>query len=415
MKKKIAGLLSFLLAASILFFFVAKKKTASQKSTLRTELQRSKINLQTNPHLQTLASEFDSAFQVLMRRYHNPGAAVVIVYDTTVILLKGYGVKETGTNDSINTHTVFRLASVSKPFASFLTAILVQEKILDWNDTVLHHWPGFKLRTPEQTKQITLKHVLSHTSGLPYHTYTNMIEEALPFDTLLSYLRDVKLVSRPGELYSYQNVGFSIIGKVIEERTGKTYQQQLSEKVFNPLNMEDASSDYYGLISSGNMAQPHMFKRGKLRPTVVNDTYYNVSPAGGVNASIDDMAKWLKALLGSRQDVITQESMNTFFTPNVLANSRNRNFYRWQRVKQAYYGLGWRILRFPNDTLMYHGGYVTGYRSEVAVHPTARVAICVLSNAPGKVADTSIPLFFEIFDRHRASIRNWKVIEEVPL
>lgn len=350
-----------------------------------------------------------------MIRHHNPGAAVAIVYDSTVILLKGYGVKEAGTTDSIDIHTVFRLASVSKPFASFLTGILVQEKVLNWNDTVLHHWPGFTLKTPEHTKQITLRHVLSHSTGLPYHTYTNMIEEALPFDTLLSYLRDVKLVSKPGELYSYQNVGYSIIGKVIEEVTGKTYQQQLKEKVFTPLQMADASTDYIGLLSSGNMAQPHMFRRGRLQPTHVNDTYYNVSPAGGVNASIADMSKWLTALLGNRERVLQQQNLDTVFTPTVLANSRNRNFSKWKRVKRAYYGLGWRVLQFPGDTLIYHGGYVTGYRSEVALLPSEKIAICVLSNAPGQLADTSLPLFLKIFDRYRESIKNWKPNQKINL
>lgn len=368
-----------------------------------------------NPYLVALARAYDSAFQKLMLRHKNPGASVVILYDSTIILLKGYGVKEAGTTDSVDIHTVFRLASVSKPFASFLTGILVQEKVLNWNDTVLHHWPNFRLKTPEHTKQITLRHVLSHSTGLPYHTYTNMIEEALPFDTLLSYLRDVKLASEPGKLYSYQNVGYSIIGKVIEEATGKTYQQELKEKVFIPLQMKDASTDYNGLITSGNMAQPHMFRQGRLQPTVVNDTYYNVSPAGGINASIADMSKWLTALLGHREDVIQQETIETFFAPNVLANSRNRNFYQWKRVRRAHYALGWRVLQFPADTILYHGGYVTGYRSEVVIHPTEKVAICVLSNAPGPLADTSLPLFLKIFDRYREAIKKWRPQQEQEL
>lgn len=416
-KKKIGLLICALALPSLLFFLPLsedKKKKPSPTASI-TQNQDEALALPENPYLVDLARAYDSAFQKLMLRHKNPGASVVIVYDSMIILLKGYGVKEAGTTDSVDVHTVFRLASVSKPFASFLTGILVQEKVLNWNDTVLHHWPGFRLKTPEHTKQITLRHVLSHSTGLPYHTYTNMIEEALPFDTLLNYLRDVKLVSKPGELYSYQNVGYSIIGKVIEEVTGKTYQQELKEKVFMPLGMKDASTDYAELITSGNMAQPHMFKRGRLQPTVVNDTYYNVSPAGGINASIADMANWLKALLGHREDVIQQQTIDSVFTPNVLANSRNRNFYQWKRVRRAHYALGWRVLQFPADTIIYHGGYVTGYRSEVVIHPTEKVAICVLSNAPGPLADTSLPLFLKIFDRYREAIKQWKPEQELNL
>ena len=417
-KKRIGLLICALAIPSLLFllpFNKNKKKSASTEIPVPLQKDNDALAVPVNPYLVALARAYDSAFQQLLIRHKNPGASVTIVYDSIVILLKGYGVKEAGTKDSVDTHTVFRLASVSKPFASFLTGILVQEKVLNWNDTVVNHWPGFKLKTPEHTKQVTLRHVLSHSTGLPYHTYTNMIEEALPFDTLLSYLRDIKLVSKPGELYSYQNVGYSIIGKVIEEATGKTYQQQLKEKVFIPLQMNDASTDYYGLLSNGNMAQPHMFRRGRLQATTVRDTYYNVSPAGGVNASITDMSKWLRALLGHRESIIQQQSIDAVFTPNVLANSRNRNFRQWKRVRRAYYGLGWRILHFPGDTLIYHGGYVTGYRSEVALLPSEKIAICVLSNAPGQLADTSLPLFFKIFDRYRESIKNWKPEQELNL
>ena len=403
----IVACISVGLIASLLLMAPKKDKTVTVQAQQAQDILSS-ISIQ-NPYLAALAKAYDSAFQQLMIKHHQPGASVALVYDSTVILLKGYGLKEAGTQDSVDINTAFRLASVSKPFASFLTGILLEENVLSLDNPVLEYWPNFKLRSAEDAASVTLRHVLSHSTGLPYHTYTNMIEEALPFDTLLSYLKDIKLVSKPGVLYSYQNVGYSIIGKVIAQATGNTYEEQLQRQVFKPLGMQNASSDYMSFMSNSNIAQPHMFKRGKLRPTIVRDTYYNVSPAGGINASISDMAKWLKALLGNREDVIKRSTLDTLFTPQVLANSRNRNFYQWQRVRQAYYGLGWRILRFAKDTIVYHGGYVTGYRSEVALHPSEKVAICVLTNAPGQVADTSLPVFFKIFDRYRANIRRWEI------
>ncbi len=415
MSKKKTVLILMVASLPLFFYFFSTEENEKTLATAISISKKEKREPAANPYFTHLAHAYDSVFRTLMKKYDAPGASVAIVYDTTVLLLQGYGVRELNTYDSVDIHTVYRLASVSKPFASFLTGILVQENVLQWDDTVASHWPAFKLKSPESTREIKIRHVLSHTAGLPYHTYTNMIEEGLPADTLLNYLRDIKLVSKPGELYSYQNVGYSIIGKVIEQATGKNYQMQLHEKVFTPLGMKDASTDYIGLLSNKNMAQPHLFKRGKLRPTIVHDTYYNVSPAGGVNASIADMANWLEALLGNRPDVIGKEILDSLFAPNVLAKSRNRNFYKWNRVKQAYYGLGWRILHFPNDTLIYHGGYVAGYRSEVALLPTEKIAICVLSNAPGQLIDNSLPVFLEIFDRYREAIKAWKPKEDPNL
>jgi beta-lactamase class C len=404
--KKIS--LFFLLGSVPLFFYFLQINNGDLAQSLPVKRTPSDTKALTNPYLYQLAEKYDSVFRTMQQSYGTPGAAVAIVYDTTVVLLQGYGVKQLGKRDSVDRHTVFRLASVSKPFASFLAGILADAGVLHWDDPVSRYWPEFQLKNSAQAKEITIRHVLSHSTGLPYHTYTNMIEERLPFDTLLRDLRDIALVSKPGQLYSYQNVGYSLIGKVIERATGESYQQQLQKRVFEPLGMKHASSSYIDLLSSRNAAQPHQFRKGRLSPTFVNDTYYNVAPAGGINASAYDMAQWMKALLGNRTDVINQSTLDTLFTPQVLANSKNRNFYQWQRIRRAHYGLGWRVLQFTNDTLLYHGGYVTGYRSEVAVHPKEKIAICVLTNAAGRLADVSLPVFFSLYDKYRSPITSWQ-------
>ena len=86
------------------------------------------------------------------------------------------------------------------------------------------------------------------------------------------------------------------------------------------------------------------------------------------------------------------------YSPVVKAPSKNRNYGRMHRLSNSYYGLGWRVLHYPNDTLIYHGGYVNGYRSEVAVNPKEKIAVCILANAPGELADNGIPLFFNLFE-----------------
>jgi beta-lactamase class C len=162
------------------------------------------------------------------------------------------------------------------------------------------------------------------------------------------------------------------------------------------------------MVSNPNIAKPHHFTRKHWVSVPVSDTYYDVGPAGGVNASIADMALWLKALLGNKQEVVTDTTLNQIFEPQVRAISKNNNFRRWQRPKASYYALGWRVLTFKNDTIEYHGGYVNGYRSEVALDRKNRIAICVLTNAAGALADQSIPEFFTRFSQHADSISFWE-------
>lgn len=367
-----------------------------------------------NPYIEKLVGTFDETMRELMHDTGIPGASVAIIRDSTVIFQQGYGVKSVGGTDSVDERTVFRIGSVSKCFAAVLTAILVQEKFLNWDDPVIKYLPDFQLKSPEYTRQLTIRHLLSHTTGLPYHTYTTLVEEGMPLPDMIARLRDVN-DGPVGELYSYQNVAFSLVGEVIRAATGKTYEQMLEEKIFRPLEMREASVSYEGILYHPNVAHPHLRRHRQWKEIAISDNYYNVAPAGGVNASIQDMTQWMQALLGNRPGVITQASLDTIYKPFVRAASRNRAYRKIGRIKNNYYGLGWRILQFPDDTLIYHGGYVNGYRSEVAIYPKDRIAICILANAPGDVTDTGIPRFMDLYLERRDSIQWWERQLEIPL
>lgn len=363
-----------------------------------------------NPHVTALLAEYEEVMNKIMRRTGIPGAAIAIVKDTSVIYLKGFGVRTIGSMDSVDSNTIFRIGSVSKCFASVLSGIMVHEGAISWDDPVIQYLPDFALKSEENTELLNIQHVLSHTTGLPYHTYTSSVEDGIDLHTMLHQLRDVNLIGKPGKLYSYQNVAYSIIEEVLQNATGKPYNTLMKEKVFMPLGMENASLTYKEIIANQNVARPHLTRRRKWRTVPISDKYYNVAPAGGINASITDMAHWLNALLGNRPDVITEETLTKLYTPVVNARSKNRSYRKVGQIKDTYYGLGWRILNFADDTLIYHGGYVNGYRSEVALNYHDKIAICILANAPGDVADDGIPEFMQLYLEKRDSIQNWENI-----
>ena len=400
---------------AIAFLFIRPMFFPQPTSDNSTIHRQEQIKVAPNPAVTQLIAAYEEEIKELMDKTQTPGAAIAIVKDSTVVYMKGLGVKSVGTKDSVNIHTVFRLASVSKCFASFLTATLVEDDLLHWDDKVVDYVPDFQLKSPDQTKKINLIHVLSHTTGLPYHTYTNLVEEGLDLETLLSRLKEVNLSSAPGEEYSYQNVAYSVIAKVIQSVTGKSYEETMKQSVFTPLGMTDASMDYKTLLANKNIARPHRMNRRQWTSTRINDTYYNVAPAGGVNASISDLSKWMKALLGYREDVIRPATLRQLYTPAVAARSKNRNYAKMEKGNKSYYGLGWRILHYPADTLIYHGGYVTGFRSEVAFNPEKKIAICILANAPGEMADTAIPIFFQLYKRYQKEIIDWDKRQKAPV
>lgn len=361
-----------------------------------------------NPYVEKLLEEYEEAMLDLQQKTRTPGLAIAIVQDSTILFMKGYGVREVGTTDSVNEHTVFRLASVSKCFAPLLTGLLVEDSVLQWEDRVIDHFPDFALKSASHTDSLQLTHVLSHTTGLPYHTYTTLVEDGLELPRMLAELKNISLIGKPGELYSYQNVAYSIIAEVIRHRTGISYEDQMASKIFGPLDMKDASMSYEAIMQNPNVAQPHLHWRKGWKATRISDTYYNVGPAGGVNASISDMAAWLTAMVGSRKNFVSEQTLDRIFAPAVKAKSKNRYFRKWVGRSDSHYALGWRVLQFKNDTLAYHGGYVRGYRSEVAIDRRSKIAICVLSNGPGRLVDNSIPMFFNMFYNQRDSILQWQ-------
>ena len=324
-----------------------------------------------------------------------PGGAIVIVKDTTTLLKIELGMKQANTSDSINDQTIFRLASVSKGFAAVLTSIFVQNHKLSWDDKVLKYLPSFKLHDSISTHKLTIRNLLSQTTGLPTHTYTNMIEDGVPYSVLRDKLQDVPLITPVGTAHSYQNVIYSVIGDILEKVSGKPYDTLLNEMIFKPLHMKNASASYADIENSPNVALPHVIRYGKPEPVKNTPEYYTVLPAAGINASISDMEKWLKALIGDDPQILSPEMLKEVFKPEVeTPKVRRYHFMHWLSVRKTYYAMGFRVLNFGGDTIIYHAGYVRGYNSEIAFSTSEKVGIVILSNAPGAFISNMVPTFF---------------------
>lgn len=237
-----------------------------------------------------------------------------------------------------------------------------------------------------------------------------MLEKGRSMTRIKEKLGGLRLIGEPGEVYAYGNAGYSWIEDVVRSVTGNSYEEQLDNKIFGPLGMEDASTSREDIRSCDNAALPHYYskKRG-WRPTKISSKYYNATSAGGVNASISDMSKWLQLLMGQHEEIISDEVLAEVFTP--VANTKNRKKYyqRWSGIKNAHYAKGWRVLDKKDNpgAYVYHGGYVNHYRSELLYNRDDQVAICILSNAPTSFASKCAREFIKIFDQYKEDIQLW--------
>jgi len=361
-----------------------------------------------NPHLRALIAEYDRYFADTMAQARVPGAAVVIVHDSTVIFQRGYGLRHIGKPDSVDAHTVFRIGSLSKGFAGVLTGMLVQEDALHWDDRIVRYVPEFALSSPKNTAQVQIMHLLAHTTGLPYHAYTNLIEAGYDLRTIAAKFSKLPLNGAPGKVFTYQNAAFALVGEAMQAATGKTYSELLAQKIFGPAGMRTASADWESIQRNSNIALPHVHTRMGLAPATITKRYYNAAPAGGVNASAADMGQWLLVLLGQRPEVVSKATLDDVFRPVIKTNGERRYFRRWGVPLEPYYGMGWRILAHESDTIVYHGGSVNDFRSEIAFDRRNGIGICVLFNATTPLANAAIPAFWEMYRERQDSISMWR-------
>jgi beta-lactamase class C len=347
--------------------------------------------------MDSLLNQYDSLIVKKLNSQESVGAALVITYKNEIAWLRCYGVKETGKKDSINEETVFRLASVSKTITGVLAGILSEENILPLDDKVIDYLPNFKLKDSINTYDLSIRNILSHTSGLVPHAYDNLVEADVPFNIIIDSLQHVNIAGEPGKYYGYQNVVYSLYDTIVKTKTSKSFNEILHEKVFLPFEMNQASANFQDFATNPNIAIPHISSRGKFKSIDLNDKYYNTAPAAGINASISDMAHFLIALSGSDTSFLTKKVTNEVLSPQIVSPLRWNYLSHWDKVDSKYYGIGWRIIGYKGRRIAYHGGYVRGYRAEIAFCPEDELGIAFLTNSPGSVGSYTVPIFLNMF------------------
>lgn len=328
------------------------------------------------------------------------GSGVSIIKGDSVLFSDGFGKRNVKYKDPVDGNTIFRLGSLSKGFAGVLAANLKCNGKLDWSDKVSDYIPEFQLGNCTNTNQITLANILSQTSGAPYHSFTNLIEAGLTLTEIASRFKTITPIDKPGLTYSYQNAMFALSGEIMQQETGHDFTILLRNTFFNPLQMNHVSMDYETLAHENNVAMPHLKKRNGWSTLKLNNHYYNAVAAGGINASADDMAKWMKLLLGHHPEIMDKTDLQDAFNPIIEINGHSKYYQRWPGIVGSYYGFGWRIHKFVEEgeekTIIHHGGGVNDYRNEIAIFPEADLGICVLINNNSKLARNVIPDLYKI-------------------
>jgi CubicO group peptidase (beta-lactamase class C family) len=342
----------------------------------------------------------DAYVESVQKEFEVPGIALAIVKDGKVVVAKGYGVRKLGESARVDDRTLFGIASNTKAFTATALGMLVEEGKLEWDAPVIRYLPWFQLSDPYVTRELTIRDLLVHRSGLglgagdllwwPSSTYNRKeIAKRLQFIPLVKSFRSV---------YAYDNVLYLIAGEVIEAVSGETWEQFVASHILSKVGMTDSNVRHSDAAGGGNVAATHAEIDGKVRP-ISPFTSDNTNPAGGINASARDIAKWMVVQLDSGRvadgtrlfSPRTTTQLWRIVTPMPIGDTEPE--VAALRAKIEGYALGFKVRDYRGYKLVYHTGELMGYYSRVAMIPELRLGVAVLTNQESTEAHASITFY----------------------
>jgi CubicO group peptidase (beta-lactamase class C family) len=296
---------------------------------------------------------------------NSPGASVVVYKDDKIIFSKGYGLQNIQTQEPVTPQTNFRLASVTKQFTAMSILLLEKNKKLSLEDPLRKYFSSF----PEYGKNIKIKHLLTHSSGLiDYEDLMPATQQTQLHDTnclQLMYSTN-KLYFPAGTDYRYSNTGYAILALIVEKVSGKDFNTFVKENIFKPLNMKNTVAHVDGKDVIPNRAYGHTFENGAWKQTDQSLTSA-VLGDGGIYTNVEDYCKWMSALWNYK--LLPSDLQNRAWSKTKLDNG-----------KVIDYGYGWHLETFNDIEHPFHDGSSIGFRNSVLVFPTKKLMVLVLTN-----------------------------------
>jgi CubicO group peptidase (beta-lactamase class C family) len=316
-----------------------------------------------------------------LKEWKIPGVAVCVVKDGKVVVMKGYGLRETGKEDKVDEHTLFGIGSNTKAFTATALAMLESDKKLSLDDKVQKWLPDFTLFDPWVAKEANIRDLLSHRLG--FETFQG---DFMFFDSDLSIAQvrqkfgQIKPLHSFRSKWGYANAAFLTAGEIIPKASGKSWEQFLRERLFAPLGMTRTLATSGEYAGATNLSAAHTVVKGEIRK-IPYGRLDNIAPAGSIASSAADMSKWVLALLNNGK-----VGDNTVIPPAALSQTRlphsimGNGGHMFNKAHFALYGLGWFLESYSGRRIVSHTGGVNGFVTSVALVPEEKLGIIVLTN-----------------------------------
>jgi CubicO group peptidase (beta-lactamase class C family) len=344
--------------------------------------------------------DFDAYVMHALRTLDTPGAAVAVVKNGKLLFAKGYGVRRAGDPAPVDAHTLFQIASNTKAFTTAALAILADEGKLSWDDPVTKSLPGFQMFDPYVTRELTVRDLVTHRSGLGLGAGDLLWFHSTYSRAEIAYrIRFAKPVSSFRSQYAYDNVLYIVAGEIVPAVAGMSWEDFVARRIFAPLGMTESGTTIDFFTTSTNAAAPHAREDGRLQVVPI-DSVDNTAPAGGIVSNVTDLAKWLVCRLDSGRYAggrlfSERQAREMWSGQTILPIDDPPPPLAALRPSFAEYGLGWRLRDYLGRKIVSHTGGLAGMTSQITLVPAEKLGIVILTNSE---ADLMVPLTYRLLD-----------------
>jgi CubicO group peptidase (beta-lactamase class C family) len=344
-----------------------------------------------------------------MQRLGPPGLSLAVVEGDKTTLAKGYGFRELGKPALADAHTIFPIGSETKAFTAAALAVLVDRGKLKWDDPVVKHMPDFKMYDPYVTEHMTVRDLLTHRSGLGLGQGDLLIIPATDRSRadIVHALRYLRPKTGFREVYAYDNILYIVAGHLVQAVSGRTWEEVVKNDIFKPARMKDATLGEDAKTRANHVAlhartDGPIRGMGKIRVLERGLELRVAAPAGAIYASAEDMAAWMKVLIGGGTapggpKVFSKEALDEMWTPVVVTPGGGLPIPELQPIIDTY-ALGWGVRDYRGHKIVTHSGGVLGGVAAVVVIPEKNVGIAVAINSEDGVARWSV--FYRLLDHY---------------